>query len=51
LTAKEIIQAKDWFNGPMFLWEPEDNWTSLFRTIPEIPDKDSKVKSEVQCHS
>jgi hypothetical protein len=51
LNAKETIKADLWFKGPMFLWQPEENWPSTFRTVPEIADDDPEVKSEIQCHS
>lgn len=52
MTAKDIIQTKIWFNGPMFLWKPEEAWPLLLTVIPEIPDGDPEVKkSAIQSHT
>lgn len=52
-TDRGWLQVQQWFKGPQFLWQEENNWPEQPKDLPEVEVTNPEVKRENMriCHS
>ena len=45
-TDRSWLQVQQWFKGPQFLWQDENNWPEQQKDLPEVEVADPEVKRE-----
>ena len=43
-------KVQRWYNGPAFLWQPEESWSLEKDSCPTLVESDPKIKHEVKVN-
>ena len=48
-SVDKLLETKQWFNGPDFLWKPFSSWLSEDSPVLSLPDDDPEVKKSASA--
>ena len=50
LDVTNTKKVQRWYNGPAFLWEPEESWPLEKDSYPILDESDPEIKHEVKVN-
>ena len=50
LDVTNTKKAHRWYNGPAFLWQPEESWSLKKDSCPSLDESEPEIKHEVKVN-
>ena len=50
LDVANTKKVQRWYNGPAFLWQSEESWSSEKDSYPSLDESDPEIKQEVKVN-
>ena len=50
LNVTNTTKVPRWYNGPAFLWQPEEFWSLEKDSCPRLDESDPEIKHEVEVN-